>query len=158
VVIGVNLAHADPTAPAPTAPPTGGIKSLPRQKIIYLTFDDGPHKIDTPKILDVLKNHGVTATFFVLGERIKGREELLKREVAEGHIVGNHQWEHNIIKDAATFSGQVTQTRDAIANAVGSGNPLYFRYPYGAKAPWKETILKTAGYADGGVYWDIDSN
>lgn len=138
-------------------PQVATVKGLPRAGKIYLTFDDGPHPVITPKILDVLKAHNAPATFFVLGSNIKGREAILKRQANEGHIVGSHQWDHTIFKDATTFRDQIVRTRDAIANVAGTAQPKFFRYPYGAKAPWKETILAEEGYPDGGVFWHIDS-
>ena len=59
-------------------------------KHLYLTFDDGPDRINTPKILDVLKAQGVRATFFFLGERIEAAPEILRRAAAEGHVILPH--------------------------------------------------------------------
>lgn len=68
------------------------------KKVVYLTFDDGPSETVTPKILDILKTENVKATFFVLGNSIDSSEEsknILKREVSEGHSIGNHTYSHN---------------------------------------------------------------
>ena len=61
---------------------------------VALTFDDGPHPVYTPELLDGLKERGVCATFFVVGENIPGNEEILKRMDAEGHLIGNHTYSH----------------------------------------------------------------
>src|SRR6202000_639538 len=61
---------------------------------VALTFDDGPDGRWTPKILDVLKDKGVKATFFVIGENMQGRPDIVQREVREGNIVGGHTWTH----------------------------------------------------------------
>src|SRR6185369_6592191 len=129
---------------------------LNKNKVLYLTFDDGPHTTNTPKVLDILKQHGAHATFFITGINIAGRESLIRREVAEGHIVGNHQWEH-VVATMAQFADFVSKEQTLLASLTGPGNPLYFRYPYGSMAPWKETILKQDGYLNGGIGWDIDS-
>ena len=59
-----------------------------------LTFDDGPDNIFTPKILDILKQNNIKATFFIIGNRAKVYPEIVKRIVAEGHAIGNHSWDH----------------------------------------------------------------
>ncbi len=61
---------------------------------VALTFDDGPDGRWTPKILDILKAKHATATFFVIGENMQGRPDLVQREVREGDVVGNHTWTH----------------------------------------------------------------
>lgn len=63
-------------------------------KIIALTFDDGPDPMDTPEILDLLKQYDVRATFFVIGEKVKMYPELVKREALEGHEIANHTYNH----------------------------------------------------------------
>ena len=61
-----------------------------QEKVAYLTFDDGPTKKSTSKILDILKEENVKATFFVIGKNVKENPELIKREYEEGHFVANH--------------------------------------------------------------------
>lgn len=75
-----------------------GIKPSNGERMVFLTFDDGPSTDNTPIVLDTLKKYGVKATFFVLGNSIdKGpkHEELLKRALQEGHAIGNHGYSHN---------------------------------------------------------------
>lgn len=64
------------------------------EKVIYLTFDAGFENGNTPEILDALKKHRVSATFFVVGNYLDTSPELVKRMVTEGHTVGNHSWHH----------------------------------------------------------------
>jgi peptidoglycan/xylan/chitin deacetylase (PgdA/CDA1 family) len=130
--------------------------ALDRDKVVYLTFDDGPSPVHTPRILDVLKRKNVKATFFITGASIAGNEAIIQRTAREGHIVGSHQWQHSIAT-TSQFRGWVTRERDLLRGLVGAEMPLYFRYPYGAVAAWKEPILREAGYLDGGVGWDIDT-
>ncbi len=69
-------------------------KLTPQEKVIALTFDDGPWPISTVQVLDILKQNQIKATFFVTGQNVKNYPDLLKRESAEGHIIGNHTWHH----------------------------------------------------------------
>ena len=66
------------------------------QKVAALTFDDGPHKEHTAKLLDGLKERGVKATFFLMGQNIEGNEGLIRRMQQEGHLIGNHSYRHKI--------------------------------------------------------------
>ena len=61
---------------------------------IALTFDDGPHEVYTEQLLDGLKERGVQATFFLIGQNIEGKEEVVKRMKTEGHLIGNHTYHH----------------------------------------------------------------
>ena len=75
-----------------------GIKTTNGEKMVFLTFDDGPSLDNTPRVLDILKQYGVKATFFVLGTNLDNGpayEELLKRTIQEGHAIANHGYSHN---------------------------------------------------------------
>ncbi len=148
---GDSLPGGDGKADGYTVPASLG---LDKDGVLYLTFDDGPSPNLTPRILDVLRAHGVPATFFVIGGSIAGNEDILRREHDEGHIIGNHQWYHEIA-DQSEFRSWVVRLRDRVREIVGD-QPLYFRYPYGAMSSWKEAILKEEGYSHGGIGWDID--
>jgi peptidoglycan/xylan/chitin deacetylase (PgdA/CDA1 family) len=150
---GDTVDGADGKADGVTVPRSIGID---KNKVVYLTFDDGPSPVHTPRILDILQRRGVKATFFVTGAAISGNEEIIRRQAREGHIVASHQWQHSIAS-TGQFRGWVTKERDILRGLVGDEMPLYFRYPYGAMASWKETILKEEGYLDGGVGWDVDT-
>ena len=130
---------------------------LDKSHKLYLTFDDGPHAVNTPKVLDVLKKHGVTATFFITGTSISGNESLIRREIAEGHLVGNHQYKHEQASNT-NFNVWVPMERDWLYSITSVKQPYYFRYPYGAGTSTKEAVLKTQGYVDGGIGWDIDTD
>lgn len=103
-------------------------------KIIYLTFDDGPINGITDKLLDVLKQKDVRATFFVVGKEIKGREMLLKRIYTEGHSIGLHTYSHNlkkIYKNEDAFIEEMRETRKLINEIVGF-SPNIIRFPGGS--------------------------
>ena len=100
------------------------------KKIAFLTFDDGPSTNITPKILDVLKENDVKATFFLCGKKIKEQEisnEIIKRILEEGHSIGNHSYSHNYRKlypkentNIEAFINEVNETNNLIKETVGS--------------------------------------
>jgi peptidoglycan/xylan/chitin deacetylase (PgdA/CDA1 family) len=143
----------DALSPGVAVPTSLGLE---RRGTFYLTFDDGPSTAYTPGILDVLKKHGVHATFFVTGARIKGGEAIIKREKAEGHNVANHQWSH-VNASISQFKAWVPKERDLLDEVLGDKEPRLFRYPYGAGNVAKEELLRGWGYKDGGVGWNLDS-
>jgi len=113
------------------------------QKIAFLTFDDGPSTTVTPKILDILRENNVKATFFLLGENIEANErskELVKREFNEGHAIGNHTYSHNRNNmlfpnrkiNVPVFMKDVKKNDDALKNVLGQDfNTRILRLPGG---------------------------
>ncbi|MFA5833196.1 MAG: polysaccharide deacetylase family protein [Bacteroidota bacterium] len=101
-------------------------------KKIFLTFDDGPHSIATPVVLDILKKHGVHATFFLSGKNIEGREDIVCRIVNEGHSVGIHAFNHS---RRLAFSKKETVTEikktEAILSRIVKEKVRLFRPPFG---------------------------
>ena len=105
-------------------------------KIAYLTFDDGPTTKATAKILDVLKDEDVKATFFVVGKHVKEHPELVKREYDEGHYIANHGYNHNnkiLYRDMDSFKNEIVATDSEISKAIGVVNYCshIFRFPNG---------------------------
>lgn len=124
-------------------------------KLIALTFDDGPWPSQTESILKILKNNGVHATFFEIGAQAHGRPYLTKELVAAGMEIGNHTYNHKILTKlpAAQVSVQMLRGQTAIAKA-GGGTPVYFRPPGGAM---NSNVVATAKKAHLQiVMWDID--
>lgn len=106
------------------------------EKKAYLTFDDGPTTKATGKILDVLKEEDVKATFFVVGKHVKENPDLVKREYDEGHYIANHGYNHNnklLYKDMESFKNEVVSTDLEISKAIGVENYCshIFRFPNG---------------------------
>jgi peptidoglycan/xylan/chitin deacetylase (PgdA/CDA1 family) len=107
------------------------------EKNITLTFDDGPTPGVTPQVLDILKEHKITACFFVIGQNIEGNEAILERILAEGHIIGNHSYSHtnnygflksksvkqDLIKNAALIENQTGKKVNLIRPPFGVTNP-----------------------------------
>ena len=101
-------------------------------KLVALTFDDGPRRSTTEKLLDGLAQRGAQATFFVIGEQVPGNEDLLRRMDAQGHQIGIHTYDHVMLTglNGADFSAQVDRTRTVLKNALGH-NDFLLRPPYG---------------------------
>lgn len=122
-------------------------------KTVALTFDDGPNPSTTPKLLEILRQKNVHATFFVLGENVSQHEQLLQKEVQEGHQIGSHTFSH---KDLAGLSDQeiseeITQTDNAILKAIGK-KPAYVRPPYGSITKKGAAIIHRPM-----IEWSVDS-
>lgn len=102
-------------------------------KKLALTFDDGPNSVVTPKILDILKENDITATFFILGNQINGNADLLNRIVEEGHAIGNHSWSHSNFDTLSIEEAvkEIEDTQSALEKVIGY-RPSLFRPPYGA--------------------------
>lgn len=115
------------------------------EKVVYLTFDDGPNAEQTPQVLDVLKRNNAKATFFCVGSRIAGNEQILKRMADEGHTIGNHSFSHT--NSFPLFSrrrmiADIEQCQKAIESAIGTA-PTLFRPPFGVTNPTVGKAVKT---------------
>jgi peptidoglycan/xylan/chitin deacetylase (PgdA/CDA1 family) len=123
---------------------------------IALTFDDGPHATLTPRLLNLLAEHHMKATFFVVGQNAADHPDILKRAVKEGHEIANHSWSHpNLGKMSdAGVRAELQKTDDAIASAIGK-RPTLMRPPYGSiTAHQKKWIHDDFGYRI--IIWDVD--
>lgn len=128
-----------------------------REKVVYLTFDDGPDPEFTPPILDLLKAHGATATFFLVGNRIDEHPAVVQRIVAEGHQLGNHSWTHPFMSDLP-LAGQLDEIdRTDQRLAVYDGKPAHpFRPPCGVLPA--NLLLHFARTGRTVAYWSYDSH
>lgn len=118
-----------------------------REKLICLTFDDGPDPEQTPVILDLLHKYGAHATFFVTGIQAMEHPELLRREVREGHEIGNHTYHHKFFRHPSRDAvlRELSEAEQAIVDASGKRSRL-FRPPGGY---YDQTIVdaaREAGY------------
>lgn len=103
------------------------------EKVIYITFDDGPAGKVTKEVLDILKKENVPATFFVIGSQIKGQEELMKRINDEGHSIGLHSMTHNrskLYSSNENFLKEMLACQKTIYDACGV-NSSVLRFPFG---------------------------
>ncbi|MCJ8013704.1 N-acetylmuramoyl-L-alanine amidase [Paenibacillus sp. KQZ6P-2] len=125
-------------------------------KQVALTFDDGPDSNITPKILDILKENNIKATFFILGNRAKAHPDIVRRIVQEGHAIGNHSWSHPNFEQISMAEAmkEVDDTQDVLEEAVGS-RPILFRPPYGALGTDKMDAIHQKNLAV--VNWTVDT-
>jgi peptidoglycan/xylan/chitin deacetylase (PgdA/CDA1 family) len=124
------------------------------EKVIALTFDDGPSPKNTPAILDILKQQGVKATFFLLGTNVKKYSELAQRIVNEGHAIGNHSWDHTFNKvDASKASHEIDDTSTLIQEVTGV-KPSLFRPPGGFMDTGMATYAQQQKYMI--TMWSVD--
>jgi len=122
---------------------------------VCLTFDDGPHPINTPPLLDMLKSHGVSATFFLIGKNVQQHPDLVRRIVSEGHVVGHHTFHHS--KPGLMSSGQlmdeIRQTDALFSDILGRPVRL-FRPPWGKLTASK--FVKLWAGRKTVVLWNVD--
>lgn len=149
-VLGLVLAlPARPPARQADAPVQVTVDDPP---LVALTFDDGPRSSTTGPLLDGLALREVPATFFLVGNRIPGNEELVRRMAAEGHQIGIHTYDHVELKGLSRkdFDLQVGKTRALITGLAGEGS-YWLRPPYGL-------LDKSAESWCGGpvILWSVD--
>lgn len=120
---------------------------------VALTFDDGPHRIYTKNLLDGLRERGVKATFFVVGENIPGNEDLIQQMEADGHLIGNHTYDHADISKLSDEENcrELQKTSDLVKEITGYGT-AYVRPPFGN---WKDTMDCRVTMIS--VKWTIDT-
>lgn len=108
------------------------IRSIPTHNTIYLTFDDGPHPVYTPALLDLLKKYDATATFFVVGELAEKYPHILQRMVKEGHTIGIHHYTHTSSWQLTPYQlqRQIEKTAQVIEQAT-TIVPILYRPPWG---------------------------
>ncbi len=130
-----------------------GPKAGTEIKTVALTFDDGPHEEWTPALLDGLKERGVKVTFFLMGQNIPGKEAIVERMAEEGHLIGNHSYQHIQLTRAGTeeVCQAIERTGEMIRGLTGV-KPQYVRPPYG---DWNEELECQTGLTT--VLWDVDS-
>ncbi len=112
---------------------------------LALTFDDGPNATWTPRLLEVLAEHGVHATFFLLGARATSHPELV-RQIAAGHAIGNHSWSHpNLARTGASRVREELRHTSATLEEITGAPVKFFRPPFGARRPAVFRIAREMG-------------
>lgn len=103
------------------------------EKLLALTFDDGPDEDFTPQILDILKKYNVKATFYVIGEKVQYNKKIIKREFEEGHEIGNHTYTHiNVSKNGYNKIKKEIGDTQSVVKSITGVYPKTFRPPYRA--------------------------
>lgn len=124
---------------------------------LSLTFDDGPTSLRTQEVLDILRDFNVQATFFVIGKQAEQHPEVLRRAVADGHMIGNHTYSHPSLFCfllPRRLRREIEQGQEAIEKVSGY-KPQYFRSPVGLRHPLLNLYLKQAKLEY--VSWQIRS-
>jgi peptidoglycan/xylan/chitin deacetylase (PgdA/CDA1 family) len=126
-------------------------------KKIMLSFDDGPHPQYSEKILDVLREHKISAVFFIIGKHVPGNEQILHRMIREGHVIANHSHTHSVLWDlwpTARMSEDIEKCSEIIHSVTGL-RPAWFRPPYGVINPMVAKAVLARGMA--AVTWSFRS-
>ena len=125
-------------------------------KFIAMTFDDGPHPQNTPRLLDMLRARNIKATFYVVGRNAELYPQIVRRTVAEGHEIGNHSFTHRLFSKLSDseIRDELSRTRDAIGRAAGV-QPRTLRPPYGGMLQrQREWVYAEFGYPT--ILWSVD--
>jgi peptidoglycan/xylan/chitin deacetylase (PgdA/CDA1 family) len=149
---GRPAAHPRPRRTRPVAPPV----DCRVVKCVALTFDDGPGPY-TAKLLRMLAARHVRVTFFLIGGNIKGREALVRRELAQGNVIGDHTWTHPDLTrlPQQKVRRQLTRTRDAITRVTG-GPVRLMRPPYGSTDKSVAKVARGLGLSQ--IVWSVDTD
>lgn len=120
---------------------------------LALTFDDGPVAGGTERVLDTLGELGVPGTFFCLGVNTLHHPELVRRAVAEGHVVGNHSMEHSRIDGISLRDRSHFLNSEEVFRGVLGRVPRLYRSPWGWSSPWEVSRLRRHGLEP--IGWDV---
>jgi peptidoglycan-N-acetylglucosamine deacetylase len=124
------------------------------QKIVALTYDDGPNPPYTNEIVDYLHSQHVVATFFVVGRAVAAHPDVVREEVKEGDALGNHTWDHAhlVLESRRHIAQEITQCEAAIYQATGQ-QPRLFRPPFGARDYSVINVARRMGYQI--IMWSV---
>ena len=125
--------------------------------MVALTFDDGPMPERTNNILNLLDKFNVKATFFCIGNRIKGNEGILKQIQEQGHLIGNHSYSHSNLFDLKNTQQMISDLQEGnkeIKRVIGK-EPMFFRPPYGVTTPSLARASKKLGFEV--IGWNVRS-
>lgn len=132
------------------------LKGPEASRQVALTFDDAPDKQYTPQVLNVLKQYNVRATFFILGSQAEQHPEIVKRIAREGHVIGNHSYNHKLFTKLSdeSFKSQVLLTQASLKSLIGY-SPRLIRPPFGEINENQLLWASMQGYRI--VNWNVDS-
>jgi peptidoglycan/xylan/chitin deacetylase (PgdA/CDA1 family) len=169
--VGAKPTPSAPTSGAPASPgaspstspaaPPKGIKLsqlTTGNTTVALTFDDGPSEF-TLKLLDLLRDNGVKATFCLIGVNVRDHQDIVKKIVEDGHTLCNHSWKHDLKLGEKTpdqIRADLQATNDEIHKAVPDAPIKYFRNPGGNFTTASVQVAKELGMAS--IGWNVDPN
>ncbi|MBL9113948.1 MAG: polysaccharide deacetylase family protein [Verrucomicrobiaceae bacterium] len=167
----IAIAPATPTMMEPSAPLNANVNipSVPPpgarvryssvttdQPVLAMTFDDGPHPVHTPKLLDMLRARNIKCTFFLVGQLVPRYPDIVRRILADGHEIGNHTYTHCSLtsRSDAQIRTELQKSQDAVLSVAGY-RPRLLRPPYGAtNRRIEQWIFNEFGYST--VMWSVD--
>lgn len=124
---------------------------------VALTIDDGPHPVWTPKVLDLLAKYHVHATFCLIGEQVQEYPDLVRRIVADGNTLCDHTWDHDEnlpSRSTGVIRREIQSTYDAIVQASGGVQPVYYRAPGGNWGGQVTEVARDLGLTS--LNWSVD--
>ncbi len=125
------------------------------QRIVALSFDDGPTEHGVDWVLPILSRHEARATFFLIGAEVESRPALVRRLLAQGHEVGNHSFSHvRMVARLPGFYDKEIARTDAALRRAGAPGPVLFRPPYGRKLIGLPRAAERNGYRM--IMWDVE--
>jgi peptidoglycan-N-acetylglucosamine deacetylase len=124
------------------------------QKIVALTYDDGPNPPYTNEIIDYLRSQHIVATFFVVGRAVVAHPDVVREELKDGDALGNHSWDHAhlVLESPRHITREITQCESAIYQATGQ-QPRLFRPPFGARDYTVINVARRMGYQI--IMWSV---
>ena len=156
LTINAQDVNSTPTPTNPGPKPATYTQVRVDQPYIAMTFDDGPSSANTPRLLEILKQRNIKATFFLIGQNVASNPDIVRRILADGHEIGNHSWTHPQLSKLSDdrVTAEITKTQDAIKDASGF-TPTILRPPYGAiTARQREWIESQFGLSV--ILWSVD--
>jgi len=126
------------------------------EKVVALTFDDGPNGIYTTQILDILDSYGIDATFFCLGQNVELYPDIAKRIISDGSVLGNHSYSHDANHALSTFGERDLERAQDVIYAVTGYLPHLYRPPHGKKTPWEIDCVKENSMIE--ITWSVSYN
>ncbi len=133
-------------------------RGLSNQPYVAMTFDDGPHPQNTPRLLDILRTRNIKATFYVIGGNVDRYPHIVRRIVSEGHEIGNHTYTHRKLTSLgdSEVRKEMRRTEDAIVRAAGV-KPRTMRPPYGALLTRQRSFI-FSDFTYPTIMWSVDPN
>ena len=156
LTVNAQDVNSTPTPAPPGSKPATYTQVRVDQPYIAMTFDDGPSSANTPRLLEILKQRNIKATFFLIGQNAASNPDLVRRILADGHEVGNHSWTHPQLSKLSDdrVTTEINKTQDAIKEASGF-TPTILRPPYGAiTVRQREWIESQFGLSI--ILWSVD--
>jgi peptidoglycan-N-acetylglucosamine deacetylase len=142
----------------PTSPVFGRVyyEENTKNKVVALTFDDGPNEPYTSQILDILAANNIKATFFTIGKNVEQYPDSAERILAEGNVVGNHSYSHDANHALSEFGAKDLEKAEQVISSTLGVYPYLYRPPHGKKSPWELQSIKKLGMIE--ITWNVSAN